>query len=137
MDEPFLYPALKLDDELVRDLRALNPWWEGKPMRPLPATRRHLVRQIHRRLDARLAPIVVVRGPRQIGKTTAQLQVLADLLANGIDGRSILRLQADDLPALAGLKERFNRSRASSELHQGQTLSRVHISTGRRLLFCA
>jgi len=105
LDEPFLYPTLKLDDELVRDLRALNPWWEGKPMRPLPATRRHLVRQIHGRLDTRLAPIVVVRGPRQIGKTTAQLQVLADLLGNGFDGRSILRLQADDLPALDGLKE--------------------------------
>lgn len=42
-----------------------------KPMRRLPATRRHLVGQIHARLQARIAPILVVRGPRQVGKTTA------------------------------------------------------------------
>jgi predicted AAA+ superfamily ATPase len=105
MVDPFLYPDLRLEDELVRNLRRLNPWWEGTPMRALPGTRRHLVRQIHARLGTRLAPIIVVRGPRQIGKTTAQLQVLSDLLASGVDGRSILRVQADELPALTDLKE--------------------------------
>jgi hypothetical protein len=38
-----------------------------------------------------------VRGPRQIGKTTAQLQVLGDLLESGVPGHAILRLQADEL----------------------------------------
>lgn len=105
MPDPYLYPPLSLPDDLVRDLRRLNPQWEGKPGRELPKTRRHLVEQIERRLESRLAPIVVVRGPRQIGKTTAQLHVLDDLLRQGVDGRSLLRLQADDMPALAELKE--------------------------------
>jgi predicted AAA+ superfamily ATPase len=86
-------------------LRRLNPWWEGEPSRPLPPTRRHLVQQIASCLETRLAPIVAVRRPRQIGKTTAQLQLLDDLLKGGIPGRSILRVQADELPSLGELKE--------------------------------
>ena len=54
------------------NLRRFNPWWEGEAMPPQPVTRRHLVGQMRRRLDSGIAPVVVVRGPRQIGKTTAQ-----------------------------------------------------------------
>ena len=74
-------------------------------MPPQPKTRRHLVSQIRRRLDAEIAPIVVVRGPRQVGKTTAQFQIIADLLAEGVPPRSILRVQFDELDSLKGLKE--------------------------------
>jgi hypothetical protein len=105
MRDRHLFPVLTLSDELVRDLRRMNPWWTGDLMRPLPQTRRHLVQTIHRRLKTGLAPIVVVRGPRQIGKTTAQLHVLSDLLAAGVDRRSILRLQADELPSLLDVRE--------------------------------
>ena len=49
-----------------------------------PTTRRHLVAQMRRRLDANIAPIIVVRGPRQIGKTTAQFQIIQDLLDEGV-----------------------------------------------------
>jgi len=104
MDRP-LFPELRLDDALVQDLRRSNPWWEGLPTKPLPSTRRHLVRQIQSRLERKLAPIVVVRGPRQIGKSTAQLQVLQDLLDGGVPPRCFLRVQADELPSLAGLSE--------------------------------
>jgi predicted AAA+ superfamily ATPase len=90
---------------LVQDLRRMNPWWEGNPLPVLPPTRRHLVAQIHRRLQLRLAPVVVVRGPRQIGKTISQLQVLGDLLKSGVPPRNIFRIQADELPALADLLE--------------------------------
>lgn len=69
-----------LSPQLIADLRRLNPWWEGDPMPLQPKTRRHLVAQIRRRLDAEIAPIVAVRGPRQVGKTTAQFQIIADLL---------------------------------------------------------
>lgn len=69
-------------------------------MKVLPRTRRHLVNQLHAKLRARIAPIVVVRGPRQIGKTTAQHQVIADLLERGVPPRTILRFQADELPEL-------------------------------------
>lgn len=105
MAEPFLYPTLMLSDGLVRDLRRMNPWWEGQPLPSLPKTRRHLVNQIHARLRTRLAPAVVVRGPRQIGKTTAQLHVLEDLLARGVPARHLLRLQCDELPEFVGLRE--------------------------------
>lgn len=103
--DPYLFPPLQLPEELVSDLRRLNPWWEDRPGMELPTTRRHLVGQIQRRLSSGLAPIIVVRGPRQIGKTTAQLQVLTEMLESGVDGRTVLRVQADDLPALGGLKE--------------------------------
>ena len=83
----------------------MNPWWECKPLRPLPRTRRHLVQAIHQRLARRLAPIVVVRGPRQIGKTTAQLQVLDDLLKAGVPPANILRVQFDELTELETIKE--------------------------------
>lgn len=100
MADELLFPSFNLAGDLVADLRRMNPWWEGKPLQLLPATRRHLVRQIQHRLRLGLAPAIVVRGPRQIGKTTAQLQVLADLLAAGVPARSIFRVQADDLPGL-------------------------------------
>src|ERR1700676_2655171 len=85
--------------------RRMNPWWEGKPLPVLPPTRRHLVGQMQRRLELRLAPALVVRGPRQIGKTTAQLQLLQDLLDNGVPPRQIFRVQADELPSLKELGE--------------------------------
>lgn len=100
MMQPFIFPEKSLGDDLVSALRRLNPWWEGRPGVQLPSTRRHLVRQIQRRLETRLAPIVVVRGPRQIGKTTAQLQVLQDLLDSGVSPRQILRVQCDELPGM-------------------------------------
>ncbi|MBI4717801.1 MAG: ATP-binding protein [Planctomycetes bacterium] len=109
MIDRHLFPQFRLPDPLVLDIRRMNPWWEAKPQRRLPETRRHLVTQIHARLRSRLAPIVVVRGPRQIGKTIAQLQVLQDLLDGGVRPACILRLQCDELPELARLSEQLLR----------------------------
>jgi len=95
---PNLFHGVKISEGLIANLRRMNPWWEGKPQEPLPTTRRHLVGQIHARLQVRLAPIVIVRGPRQIGKTTAQLQALQDLLDRGVSPRNIFRVQFDELP---------------------------------------
>ena len=96
--------SLFLDDglplQLIADLRRLNPWWEGDPMPVQPETRRHLVSQVRRRVDAGIAPVVVVRGPRQIGKTTAQFQLIQDLLDEGVDPKSILRIQFDEIESL-------------------------------------
>ena len=100
MNKEYLFSQMTLPPELVEDLRRQNPWWEGRAMPVLPPHRRHLVRQIQRRFEWRLAPIVVVRGPRQIGKTTAQLHFIEDLLATGVEGRRILRVQFDDLREL-------------------------------------
>jgi len=98
-------PPIQLPEPMVRDLRRMNPWWEDGQAPPLPATRRHLVQQMHRRLEMRLAPAVVVRGPRQIGKTTAQLQVIADLLEQGVPPLHIFRVQADQLSAVEEVVE--------------------------------
>ena len=97
MSKEFLFSQMTLPAELVEDLRRQNPWWEGRALPQLPPHRRHLVRQIQRRIEWKLAPIVVVRGPRQIGKTTAQLHFVEDLLKAGVEGRRVLRVQFDDL----------------------------------------
>jgi hypothetical protein len=102
---PLLFPQYGLSNDLIADLRRMNPWWEGRAQQLLPPTRRHLVSQIHSRLKTRLAPIVVVRGPRQIGKTTAQLQVLQDLLDRGVASSHLFRVQCDELPALTDTAE--------------------------------
>lgn len=95
--DSLLFPQARLGDTNVAALRRLNPWWEGKPMQVLPMTRRHLVGQIRRRMEAGLAPVVVVRGPRRIGKTVAQMQLISDLLSEGVDPRRILHVQFDEL----------------------------------------
>ena len=100
-----VFIAGDLPPALAADLRRLNPWWENAPLPPQPPLRRHLVTQVRRRLEAEIAPIVVVRGPRQVGKTTAQLQIIADLLDEGVPPTSILRVQFDELESLRGLPE--------------------------------
>lgn len=103
--QPPLSPSVRLPGEVGLTLRRLNPWWEGKPGPALPRHRRHLVQQIHTRLANRLAPIVVVRGARQIGKTTSQLHVLEDLVARGVPPRQIFRVQFDELAELGGFND--------------------------------
>lgn len=85
-------------ERLVHQLPDFNPWWEDKPMKLLPTTRRHLVEQIKKRLRLNLAPITVVRGTRQIGKTTAYLHVISDLLKEGVNPKTIFCVQIDDVP---------------------------------------
>ena len=85
------------------DLRRLNPWWSGIQPPATPATRRHLVQRVRRRLDSGIAPIIAVRGPRQVGKTTVRLQIISDLLAEGVPPNNIMRVQFDDLTSTAGL----------------------------------
>jgi uncharacterized protein len=105
MADEFLFPVTSLGGDLVGNLRRFNPWWEGLPGMELPPHRRAIVEAIHKRLRQRLAPIVTVRGPRQVGKTTAQLQVIEDLLKSGVPGSNIFRVQCDEIPSLADIKE--------------------------------
>ena len=100
VDRKLAFPDVSLPAEVVADLWRMNPWWEGKPQQPLPDTRRHLVRLIRRRIEYKLAPVVVVRGPRQIGKTTALLQVVQDLLDEGTPPLNVFAVQFDQLPEL-------------------------------------
>jgi len=83
---------------LEANLRRLNPWWEGTSQRPLPAMRRSAFEPVCRSLVEGPAPITVLRGPRQVGKSTLVGQVIDQLLRAGSDPTTILFVQFDDLP---------------------------------------
>lgn len=96
-----LLPRYSLPHACVEDLRRQNPWWLGAPSVPPPEFRRWPFAKLLARLREPLAPILVIRGPRQVGKTTLQQQVIRQLLEEGVSARRILRVQFDDLPSLA------------------------------------
>lgn len=103
------YPLfdLGLPHELIADLARQNPWWENKPLPMVPAFHRWPFDKLRQRLDQPIASIAVVRGPRQIGKTTLQMQLIQSLLDDGkIAPQRILRVQFDELPALTAAKLR-------------------------------
>ncbi|OYV74327.1 MAG: hypothetical protein B7Z74_02480, partial [Deltaproteobacteria bacterium 21-66-5] len=53
-----------------------------------------------------LAPIVAMRGPRQVGKTTIQHQLIEDLLKlRGVNASRIFRIQFDDVPLLGSYRQ--------------------------------
>jgi predicted AAA+ superfamily ATPase len=103
MTDP-LFSELRLPAELVRDLERQNPWWRNQPLPVIPSFRRWPYDKLRERLDHPIAPIIVIRGPRQIGKTTLQIQLIQSLLKNGVSPKRILRVQFDDLPSLVQAK---------------------------------
>ncbi len=98
-----LFSELSLPDMVVRDLHRQNPWWSGQSLPVLPPFRRWPYQKLRERLDKPIAPVLVIRGPRQIGKTTLQMQVIRDLLDTGIAPARILRVQFDELPSFRGI----------------------------------
>jgi predicted AAA+ superfamily ATPase len=71
--------------EAVSVMQDLNPWWKtGKLRTPAPKYKRRGVDSILRRLTRSAGLIEVIRGPRQVGKTTAIEQAIHHLLVNGI-----------------------------------------------------
>ena len=80
-------------------LRRMNPWWEGKLGQPAPSMRRWAFSTLLRKMDLGLAPAVLLRGSRQVGKTTLQDQIIGELMSKrGVNPRRILRVQFDELP---------------------------------------
>jgi predicted AAA+ superfamily ATPase len=99
-DQERLPPSV---DEL---LRSTNPWWEGKPGPQTPRYHRWAFQTTLKRLESGLAPAIVIRGPRQVGKTTLQLQIIEHLiLEKKIEPRRILRIQFDEIPSLLGIQD--------------------------------
>jgi len=106
VDRQGTLPESRLPSAVIDYLRDTNPWWAGRPGRVLPKFRRWPFEIILRKLRAGLAPALILRGPRQVGKTTLQEQVIQHLLTTeGVDPRRILRVQFDDIPSLRGLQE--------------------------------
>src|SRR2546425_13270699 len=88
----------KLSDEAAGVLKELNPWWVTNPpvVRPDPPTyRRPLVTELSARLRRPKGPIEVIRGPRQVGKTTGIYQIVQDLLRDGVDPTNIIFIRFD------------------------------------------
>lgn len=95
---PALLHILSPDQERV--LREMNPWWRGEPVPRVPPTRRWPFNSLLHQVQEGPASFVLLRGPRQVGKTVLQLQVIQELLHQGVAPQRILRVQVDDLPAL-------------------------------------
>ena len=103
---PDLFDTVRLPPGLDEYLRGANPWWEDRPGRVLPAYRRWAFSALLRKLETGLAPAIVLRGARQVGKTTLLEQVIQHLLQDKhVEPRRILRVQFDEIPSLKGLDE--------------------------------
>lgn len=91
-------PDIKLAPTSVGVLQRLNPWWSGQPQRVLPPLHRWPFPHLQRQLQKPIAPVIAVKGPRQVGKTVLQEQLIADLLGPGkIEPRRIFRVQFDEV----------------------------------------
>jgi len=101
-----IFDMERLPQGLDSFLRSTNPWWEGKPGRVLPPYRRWAFHVLKKKVRAGLAPAVVVRGPRQVGKTTLQEQLIEEMISvDRVNPKRILRVQFDELPSLRGLAD--------------------------------
>lgn len=77
--------------ELITVLRQYNPWWRGAPTADLPSWRRRAFHDILNWMKAPPAPrALLLSGARQVGKTTLFLQVIQELIANGVPPNKIL-----------------------------------------------
>lgn len=96
----------QLPAELAAFLADTNPWWQNKPMTLLPSFRRAIFETALQRLKSGLAPITVLRGPRQVGKTTLQSQIIEYLInEEKTDPKRIFRVQFDEIPSLKKVKD--------------------------------
>ncbi len=85
---------------LEGSLRDMNPWWQGAWGSHLPPTRRWAFQSLRAWLKTGLTKVTVLRGPRQVGKTTVLEQIILALLQEGIAPHRIFRVQFDSLPPL-------------------------------------
>jgi predicted AAA+ superfamily ATPase len=87
-----------LSDEAAGVLSDLNPWWAtpGRVRPAPPPYRRPVVRALSARLRQPHHSLVeVIRGPRQVGKTTGVHQIIQDLFASGVRGADVLFVRFD------------------------------------------
>lgn len=82
--------------EVVQILEDLNPWWRRPEEDPAPPPyRRPRTKEVFERLRNRGSLIEIVRGPRQVGKTTAIAQIVRDLLDAGVPGSDLFFVRFD------------------------------------------
>ncbi len=78
-------------------LREINSWWKpGSTVRPVPPTyERPLVDRLLKAVSHPGARIQVLRGPRQVGKSTAILHLVRRLIRGGTPPTDILLIRFD------------------------------------------
>ena len=115
-----------LSEGLEKTLRDDNLWWRGERMFGLPTMRRWAFDPVVTGLKTGLTPVTVLRGPRQIGKTTLLNQVIHGLLDEGVAPNRIFRVQFDELPQLKQVGEPIlELSRWFSEQVLGKSLNQA------------
>lgn len=101
-----IFDRERLPPALTAFLYDTNPWWRGQPGPALPAYRRSAFAATLAKMRQAVAPAMVLRGPRQVGKTTLQLQLIEHLLTQeSISPTRILRVQFDEIQSLRGVSE--------------------------------
>jgi len=94
-----------LPHPIASTLQDDNPWWRSERLFGLPRLRRWAFDAVLSGVQRGLTPATVLRGPRQVGKTTLLNQVIDALLAQGVAGWRIFRVQFDELPTLRNVTE--------------------------------
>jgi predicted AAA+ superfamily ATPase len=102
-----LFPSFEsIASILEANLIRFNPWWQGKPQPPLPRVHRWAFQQALSSVVFGPAAITVLRGPRQIGKSTLTRQIIDHLLNElGVLPTRILFVQFDELPSFMKVQE--------------------------------
>ena len=94
-------PAGGLDQELLDFIDRQNPWWKAQPARQAERFRRWAFAEVIDRLQSGLAKIVVIRGPRRVGKSVIQNQLAEQLLLlERVNPARIFYVQFDAIPKL-------------------------------------
>lgn len=89
-------PGRPLPPEAIHVLKDLNIWWSKRHLRkPAPQYLRRGVSQLIDRLSRQRGLIEMIRGPRQVGKTTAIEQSIQHLLNTGTKPTDILFVRFD------------------------------------------
>jgi predicted AAA+ superfamily ATPase len=82
-----------LSEGLEETLRRHNHWWRGERIFGLPPVRRWAFQRLFADISGKgLAPVTVLHGPRQVGKTTLLNQVIDELIKDGIAPKRIFRI---------------------------------------------
>ena len=95
-------PSNELSESLVQELHRMNPWWKGDSMGKIPVFKRSIYKTLYESVTRGRYKIVALRGPRQVGKTVLQEQMIQDLLERKriVSPRQVLRVQFEDLSFL-------------------------------------